>query len=109
MGPLKTAVSKDDYGKFIEIYAAAMQKQGLRNYKKGTDFLHASKDPLHMELPDSRLPANDPAVVECERLVEMGRQDYAKATRVDGKAKEPKFEKNHEEWLAAWDRKHPSA
>jgi hypothetical protein len=109
MSPLKKAVSKEDYEKFVEIYSAAMQKQGLRNFSKGVEFLHTSKDPLHMELPDSRLPDNDPQVLECQRLVEEGRQAYAKATRLDGKPKDPKFEKNHEDWLEAWDKKHPQA
>ena len=109
MPPLKKAVSKEDYDKFVEIYGAAMRTQGLLNYKKGTAFLHTSQDPLHMELPDSRLPDNDPQVRECERLVEEGRAAYAKATRVDGKARDPKFEKHHKTWLEAWDKKHPSA
>jgi hypothetical protein len=78
MSPLKKAVSAEDYDKFVEIYSAAMQRQGLRNFLKGADFLPDSKDPLHMELPDSRLPADDPAVLECKRLMEEGRVVYAK-------------------------------
>lgn len=109
MGPLKKAVSKEDYDKFVGIYGAAMQKLGLLNFKQGAAFLHTSVDPLHVELPDSRLPKNDPQVQECERLVEEGRVAYAKATRVDGRTKEPKFEDDHKKWLEAWDKKHPPA
>ena len=58
MKALKKAVSADDYKRFVEIYSAAMKKQGLRNYKGGTDFLPSSNDPLHMELADPRLPKN---------------------------------------------------
>src|SRR5262249_17499991 len=36
MASLKKAVSKEDYDKFVAVYAAAMKKQGLRNYKGGT-------------------------------------------------------------------------
>jgi hypothetical protein len=106
MGALKKATSKEDYDKFVEIYGAAMQKQGLRNYRKGEGFLHASKDPLHMELLDSRLPDGDSQVRECERLVEEARLAYANATRVEGKTKNQKFERNHRTWLEAWDKKH---
>ena len=109
MAPLKKAVSAEDYKRFVEIYAAAMQKQGLRNFSKGADFLPDSKDPLHMELSDSRLPANDPAVLECQRLVEEGREAYAKATRVDGEPKDKKFETHRKDWLQAWEKNHPQA
>jgi hypothetical protein len=100
MSSLKKAVSKEDYDKFVEVYAAAMKKQGLRNYKGGTDFLPLSSDPLHLELANSRLSENDPKVEKC-------RQVYAKATRVDGKPKNNDFEAAEKKWLEAYDKAHP--
>jgi len=102
MKPLKDAVSKDDYDKFVEVYAAAMKTQGLRNYKGGADFLPSSADPLHMELPDSRLKDGDPKVEAC-------RLAYAKATREDGKTKNEDYEKADKKWLEAYDKAHPQA
>jgi len=100
MSPLKKAVSEEDYDCFVEFYSKAMKKQGLRNYKGGTEFLHASGDPLHMELADSRLPANHPEVEKC-------RTAYAKATREDGQSKNDGFEKADKKWLDAYDKAHP--
>jgi hypothetical protein len=100
MSALKKAVSEEDYNKFVEVYEAAMKKQGLRNYKGGTDFLHSSADPLHLELANSRLPKNDPKVEACRRA-------YAKATREDGKPKNKKFEEAEKTWLQAYDKAPP--
>ena len=99
---LKKAVSKEDYAKFVEVYAAAMKKQDLRNYKGDKDFLPDSEDPCHMELPDSRLKDDDAKVTEC-------RETYAKATRIDGKSRNKKFEESAAEkkWLEEYDKKHP--
>jgi hypothetical protein len=101
MSPLKKAVSEEDYKKFVEVYADAMKKQGLRNFDHGPNFLPSSQDPLHMELKDSRLPENDPRIETC-RLI------YAKATREDGKGKNAKFEKDNQKWLDDYDKKHPN-
>lgn len=106
MAALKGAVTTEEYDKFVEVYSAAMKKQGLRNFQGGSDFLPASKDPLHMELKDSRLPGNHPEVLKCEQAVEDARQKYAKATREGGQPKDPKFEKVHKKWLDAYDKKH---
>jgi hypothetical protein len=102
MSALKKAVSEEDYDKFVEVYAAAMKKQGLRNYKGGNDFLPSSADPLHLELADSRLKDSDPKVEAC-------RLAYAKATREDGKAKNEDYEKADKKWLEAYDKAHPQA
>ncbi len=53
------------YDEFVSLFKDAMKAQELRNYKKGKDFLPASADPLHMELPDSRLKDGDPPVIAC--------------------------------------------
>jgi hypothetical protein len=100
MVSLKKAVSEDDYDKFVEVYAAAMKKQGLRNYKGGTEFLPNSTDPLHLELADSRLPDNDPKVEEC-------RLWYAKATREGGKPRNKEYEAADKKWLDKYDKEHP--
>jgi hypothetical protein len=100
MGALKKAVSKEDYECFVEIYGAAMKKQGLKNFKGGADFLPASKDPLHMELADSRLPSNHPEIEKC-------RQAYAKATRQEGHKRNEDFEKADKKWLEAYDKANP--
>jgi hypothetical protein len=100
MSALKKAVSQEDYDCFVEIYGKAMKKQGLRNYKGGTEFLPSSADPLHLELADSRLPDKDPKVEAC-------RKAYAKATREDGKPKNEDYEKADKKWLEAYDKAHP--
>ncbi len=86
MTALKSAVSKDDYEKFVDVYGDAMKKQGLMNFKGQAGFLPNSTDPLHMELKDSRLANNDPLVLKCMLA-------YAKATRDDGANKNETFEK----------------
>ncbi len=77
--------SKDDHDKFVEVYSNAMKKQGLRNFKAGSDFLPTSSDPWHMELKDSRMPDSDPRVQKCLLT-------YAKATRESGQARNTEFE-----------------
>jgi hypothetical protein len=56
-----------------------------------------------MELPDSRLPDNDPRVIKTLEI-------YAKATRLEGKAKNLPFETTkgsafQKNWLHAYDQK----
>jgi hypothetical protein len=96
----KALKSDDDYACFVEIYGAAMKKQGLRNFGGGEGFLHASKDPLHLELLNSRLPSNHPEIEKC-------RLAYAKATRKEGQPKNSIYEKVDKAWLEAYDKANP--
>jgi hypothetical protein len=77
--------SEDDYSEFVDVYDAAMKKQGLRNYKGGAGFDPLGPDAYHMELKDSRLPANSPEVLKCMEV-------YAEATRKNDAKRNQKFE-----------------
>jgi hypothetical protein len=96
----------DDKGAFdtmVKAWNGAMKTQDLRNYKGGKAFDHTGSDPLHMELPNSRLPDNDPRVVKTLEI-------YAKATRLEGKAKNLSFEsvkgsQFQKDWLRDYDKK----
>ncbi len=98
-------VSQEDHDKFIEVYRSAMKRQGLRNYKTGTDFLPTNSDPWQMELKDSRLPDSDPRVQKCLLT-------YAKATREDGHSRNQQFEANDptaKKFLEDYDKKSADA
>ena len=82
---------------------AGMVAQNLRNFAGNKSFNPWSSDPLHVELPDSRLPDTDPRVIRCLEV-------YAKATREEGKAKNKKYETTdgslfQKTWLKNYDAK----
>lgn len=96
---------KAAYDEFVKLFSANMQKQKLRNYKGGTGFLSDSSDPLHMELPNSRLKDTDPLVTKCLLY-------YAEATRKKGRAKNKAYEEKkgsayQKQWLKDYDKKKP--
>lgn len=76
---------------FKKAFGAALKAAGLKNYKGGDGF--ASGDEFHVELPDTKLPANDKRVLACF-------DEYAKLTRKDGKAENKKFEKDFAKEIA---------
>jgi hypothetical protein len=82
---------------------AAMKSHNLRNHAGGKGFHWKGKDPLHVELPNCRLHDDDPRVI---RTLEL----YAKATRLEGKAKNIAFETENgsafqKKWLYEYDEK----
>jgi hypothetical protein len=81
----------------------SMNVNDIRNFRGEKKFAFPSADPLHMELPNSRLKDSDARVIEALEV-------YAKATRVEGKAKNLDFEnlkgsKFQKDWLKAYDAK----
>jgi hypothetical protein len=62
-----------------------MNVNDIRNFRGEKKFAFPSADPLHMELPNSRLKDSDAQVIEALEV-------YAKATRIEGKAKNLDFE-----------------
>jgi hypothetical protein len=79
----------------------AMKSEDLRNHAGGKTFEYRGSDPLHIELPASKMNDNDPRVI---RTLEI----YAKATRVQGKAKNNAFETTkgsefQKKWLRQYD------
>jgi len=97
MSSLKKAVSKEDYDKFVEVYADAMKSAGLHNFAHKSGFLPNSVDPLHVELPYKNKPED----------VEACKLEYAKLTR-DGNAKRnDSFEKANKAYLDDYEKKHP--
>jgi hypothetical protein len=87
----------------VKTWNGAMKTQNLRNYKGGKAFDYNGSDPLHMELPSSRLPDNDPRVIKTLEI-------YAKATRLEGKFKNIPFEnvkgsQFQKDWLRDYDKK----
>jgi hypothetical protein len=100
LGTLETK-QKGAWGTLVKAWNDAMNIHDLRNFRGGKTFDYPGADPLHMELPDSRLPDNDPRVIRCLEV-------YAKATRADGKAKNVQYEtikgsKFQKDWLQAYD------
>jgi hypothetical protein len=97
------AQQKEAYAVLKQAWNKAMADQDLRNFGGGKDFAYQSNDPLHMELPHSRLNDNDPRVT---RALEV----YAKATRLEGKSKNMAYELDkgsdfQKNWLKAYDAK----
>jgi hypothetical protein len=91
------------FGIMVKAWNEAMKTQNLRNYRGGQTFDHPGSDPLHMELPNSRLRDDDPRVVKTLEI-------YAKATRVDGHPRNMAFEvakgsEFQKRWLRAYDQK----
>jgi hypothetical protein len=82
---------KDFQTEFKKAFGNALKAAGLKNYKGGDGF--ASGDEFHVELPVSKLAANDKRVLACF-------DEYAKLTRKDGKAENKKFEKQYEKEIA---------
>jgi hypothetical protein len=87
----------------VKAWNGGMKTQDLRNYKGGKAFDYTGSDPLHMELPNSRLPDNDPRVIKTLEI-------YAKATRLDGKMRNIPFEnikgsQFQKDWLRDYDKK----
>jgi hypothetical protein len=81
----------------------SMATNDIRNYNGKANFAFPSSDPLHMELPDARLKEDDAKVIKALEI-------YAKATRVEGKAKNTDYEntkgsKFQKDWLKAYDAK----
>lgn len=79
---------KDAWDVLVRAWNDAMARHDLRNYKGGRTFDFPGSDPLHMELPDSRLLDADPRVLQCLEI-------YANATRLEGKPKNRKFERGY--------------
>ena len=97
----QVAGQKEAFAVFKKAWNKAMAGQDLRNFTGGKDFAYTSSDPLHMELPDARLRDNDPRVI---RALEV----YAKATRIEGRAKNTPFEtakgsQFQKDWLKTYD------
>lgn len=82
---------KDCQSDFKKAFGAALKSAGLKNYKGGDGF--ASGDEFHVELPETKLAANDKRVLACF-------DEYAKLTRKDGKAENKKFEKDYDKEIA---------
>lgn len=94
---------KDAWAVLAKEWNAAMKTHDLRNYRGEKSFDYPGSDPLHMELPESRLPDNDPRVMKTLDI-------YAKATRLEGKSKNLAFENTkgsyaQKNWLHAYDQK----
>jgi hypothetical protein len=92
---------KDAWAVLVKTWNGVMNTQDLRNFKGTKNFDYPGSDPLHMELPDSRLMDNDPRVIKCLEV-------YAKATRLEGKAKNLPYEttkgsQSQKDWLKAYD------
>jgi hypothetical protein len=92
---------KDAWNVLVNAWSNAMQTQDLRNHAKGRAFQPFGGDALHIELPDSRLLDTDARVTRCLEA-------YAKATRLEGKAKNMRYEttdgsKYQRDWLASYD------
>lgn len=96
----KDLKSDEDYECFVEIYGAAMKKQGLKNHRGGANFEPSGGDEFHMELADTRLPDKHPEVEKC-------RLAYAKATREEGHKRNDGYEQADKKWLEAYDKAHP--
>jgi len=101
MGQL--AGQKEAFAVLTKAWNKAMAAHDLRNFTGGKHFAHLSSDPLHMELPDARLPESDPRVIKALEI-------YAKATRIEGKAKNIPFETTkgsqfQKDWLKNYDLK----
>jgi hypothetical protein len=97
------AKEKAAFEVMVKAWNAAMKTHDLRNYKGGPQFDYKGSDPLHMELPHSRLHDNDPRVIKTLEI-------YAKATRHEGKAKNVEYETKkgsafQKSWLQAYDQK----
>lgn len=97
------AQQKAAFDVMVKAWNKAMHTFDLRNYKGGKSFDVKGSDPLHMELPHSRLHDNDPRVIKTLEI-------YAKATRLEGKAKNTVFESTkgsdfQKKWLQAYDQK----
>jgi hypothetical protein len=94
---------KDAWGVLTKTWNKAMTAQDIRNFTGGKDFAPRSSDPLHMELPDTKLKETDPRVIQALEI-------YAKATRLEGKAKNLAYENDkgsqfQKDWLKAYDLK----
>lgn len=63
---------KDAWAVLVETWNGAMTTQDLRNFRGGKTFDYPGSDPLHMELPDSRMLDNDPRVIKCLEVEAVG-------------------------------------
>jgi hypothetical protein len=109
-GPLVTwalhQISVKDKAAFAVMTKAwdkAMAANDIRNFSGGKKFDPFGGDAMHMELPDSRLKDNDKRVEEALEI-------YAKATRIEGRAKNLAFETKkgsqfQKDWLKTYDQK----
>ena len=91
------------WGVLHKAWDDAMATEKIRNYMGGSKFANPSSDPLHLELPHSRLKDSDPRVIKALEV-------YAKATRLDGHRKNLSFEqvkgsKFQKNWLQNYDLK----
>lgn len=83
---LKSRIGSNEYAFLISLYAMGMNRAGLYNFKGSRGFLPNSKDPYHVELPQSRMEKADPQITRCFA-------EYARLTRIDGKTRNTEFEK----------------
>ena len=95
------AKDKAAFNVLVKTWENAMKTEDLRNHGGGSTFDYKGSDPLHMELPASKLNDNDPRVI---RTLEI----YAKATRLQGKAKNTLYEAKRgsdfqKKWLQQYD------
>jgi hypothetical protein len=94
---------KEAFAVMMKAWNDAMSVHKLHNYKGGKVFDYPGKDPLHMELPHSRLKDDDPRVIKTLEI-------YAKATRLEGHKKNDRYENKdgsafQKNWLKEYDAK----
>jgi hypothetical protein len=85
----------------VKTWKSVMKTQDLRDHGRGSRFDYPGSHPLHLRLPTAKLNDNDPRVI---RTLEI----YAKATRLEGQAKNVLYETKRgsafqKKWLRQYD------